>query len=104
MISVWCLTFNTKGWTAAPGQVPLTGNDVRATDVISWLALIGQHAASDRRSVGRADPSELNLRQGRAGVIWLNLCITEINKFINNNNNNTFYLYSAFQSRFNERN
>lgn len=45
-------TFNACRWTAAPGQVPLTGHDVRATDVIPRLALIGQHAASDIGGVG----------------------------------------------------
>lgn len=67
-------TFNTCGRTAAPGEVPLTGDDVRAADVISGLALIGQHAASHGRSMGRADPPKLNLGEGRAGVVGLNLC------------------------------
>lgn len=52
MTSILLPTFNTCRWTAAPGQVPLTGHNVRATDVIPRLALIGQHAASDVGGVG----------------------------------------------------
>ena len=67
-------TFNTRGWTAAPGEVPLAGDDVRSTDVISRLALIGQHAAPHMGGVGRADPAKLNLGWGGAGVVRLHLC------------------------------
>lgn len=67
-------TFDTRGGAAAPGQVPLAGDDVGAADVISWLALVGEHAASHGGGVGRADPAKLDQGQGRAGVIGLNLC------------------------------
>lgn len=70
-------TFNTRGGAAAPGEVPLAGDDVRAADVISGLTLVGQHAASHRGGVGGADPSKLDLGQGRAGVVGLNLCTGE---------------------------
>jgi hypothetical protein len=55
----------------------LASDDVRTTDVISWLALIGQDTASDRGGMGGAYPTKLNLREGGAGVIWLHLCIDE---------------------------
>lgn len=71
------LTFDTCRWTVAPGEVPLAGDDVRATDVISRLALIGHDAAPHRGGVGQAHPPELNLREGGAGVVRLNLCTTQ---------------------------
>lgn len=74
MTSMLLPTFNACRWTAAPGQVPLTRHDVRATDVIPRLALIGQHAASDIGGVGRGDPPKLNSWEGGTGVIRLNLC------------------------------
>lgn len=74
MTSVSLPTFNARRRTAAPGQVPLTGYDVRATDVIPRLALIGQHAASDIGGVGRGDPTKLNSGEGGTGVIRLHLC------------------------------
>lgn len=71
------LTLNAGRRTAAPGQVPLAGDYVRAADVIPRLALIGQHAASHRGGVGWADPAKLNIRKGRAGVIRFDLFITQ---------------------------
>lgn len=67
-------TFNTRRGGAAPGKVPLAGDDVRAADVITRLTLVSEHAASHWGGVGRADPAKLDLGQGRAGVVWLNLC------------------------------
>lgn len=92
MCPTTCLTFNTCRWSAAPGEVPLAGDDVRATDVISRLALIGQHTASHRGGVGRADPAKLNLGEGRAGVIWLNLCTAQ--KPRNERNSNMLFKIS----------
>lgn len=67
-------TFDTRGGAAAPGEVPLAGDDVGAADVISGLTLVGQHATSHGGGVGGADPAKLDLGEGRAGVIGLNLC------------------------------
>lgn len=67
-------TFNTRRGAAAPGKVPLAGDDVGAADVISGLTLVGQHAASDGGGVGRADPAKLDLGQWGAGVVGFNLC------------------------------
>lgn len=66
------LTFNTGGWTVAPGKVPLASDDVRATDIIPRLTLICQHTAPNRRRVGGANPSKFNLRENRTGVVGLN--------------------------------
>lgn len=74
LLSILFPTFNTGRWTAAPGQVPLTGHAVRATDVIPRLALIGQHSASDVGGVGWGDPTKLNSGEGGTGVIRLDLC------------------------------
>lgn len=75
-------TFNTRRGAAAPGEVPLAGDDVGASDVISGLTLVGQYAASHRGGVGGADPAKLDLGEGRAGVIGLNLCTECRNKSI----------------------
>lgn len=69
-----CPTFDTGGGAAAPGQVPLAGDDVRAADVVARLALIGQHAAPHGEGVGRADPAKRNFGEGRASVVRLHLC------------------------------
>lgn len=58
----------------APGQVPLTGEDVGAQQLVARLTLVGEHGASNQVPVGRCPPAPLRRGQLRASVVPGDLC------------------------------
>lgn len=68
------LTFLTSRHIAAPSEIPLAHEDLRAYQLKSRVALVGDDGAVDEVRVGRALPAVGDLRQLGAGVVPRHLC------------------------------
>lgn len=68
------LTFFTSWHVTAPREIPLAHEDLRANQLKSRVALVGDDGAMDEVRVGRALPAVGDLGQLRASVVPLHLC------------------------------
>lgn len=62
-------TFFTSWYIATPCEIPLAHEDLRAGQLISGVALVGDHGAVDEIGVGCALPAIGDLGQLRASVV-----------------------------------
>lgn len=63
------ITFFTSWYVATPCEIPLAHEDLRAGQLISRVALVGDHGAVDEVRVGGALPSVGDLGQLGASVV-----------------------------------
>lgn len=68
------LTFLTFRHIPAPSEIPLAHEDLRAQQLKTRVALVGDDGAVDEVGVGCALPAVSDLWQLRAGVVPRHLC------------------------------
>lgn len=73
-------TFCTFGQVTTPRQIPLAHQQLGAHQLEARVALVGDDGAVDQVRVGCALPAVDNLRQLRASVVPLHLCVTDVGR------------------------
>lgn len=62
----------------APGEVPLTREQLGTHDLVTWITLVGHHGALNQVWVRRTSPAIRHLRELRAGVVTRNFCMNKV--------------------------